>query len=308
MPPEVTPVQRALTPSAIAKLSSMELRARAIVEGHYSGQHRSPYRGASVEFADHREYAPGDELRHLDWKVYGRTDRFYIKEYDAETNLSAHLLLDTSASMSFGSGEITKLDYARFLCAGLAYLTIRQRDAASLTTFDAQIRERLPALTKRAHLQRIFETLDAVQPGRDTNIAGILEQVATTVTRRGIIVLVSDLLDEPEEVLRGLGYFRHRGHDVMLLHVMDPAEMQFNFRGPTLFEDLETGERLAADAGQVRGEYLAAMREFLVTVRDGCRQRSIDYALLDTSQPYDEALVAYLGRREKAGRGVRWAN
>ena len=293
-------VREALTPAAIAKLNSMELRARAIVEGHYSGQHRSPYRGASVEFADHREYSHGDELRHLDWKVYARTDRFFIKEYDAETNLSVHLLLDASRSMDFATGALTKLDYARSLCAGLAYLAVRQRDAAGLVTFDLQVRERLPALTKRAHLQRLFDTLDGVTPGGETNIATVLEQIAATVTRRGVIVLVSDLLDEPESVLRALGYFRHRGHDVLVLHVMDPGELRFDFRGPTLFQDIESGERMLSDGGEVRGEYLAALRGFLVELRDGCRHRSIDYALMDTSQPFDQALTAYLAHRQAA--------
>jgi uncharacterized protein (DUF58 family) len=293
-------VREALTPAAIAKLNSMELRARAIVEGHYSGQHRSPYRGASVEFADHREYSHGDELRHLDWKVYARTDRFFIKEYDAETNLSVHLLLDASRSMDFATGALTKLDYARSLCAGLAYLAVRQRDAAGLVTFDLQVRERLPALTKRAHLQRLFDTLDGVTPGGETNIATVLEQIAATVTRRGVIVLVSDLLDEPESVLRALGYFRHRGHDVLVLHVMDPGELRFDFRGPTLFQDIESGERMLSDGGEVRGEYLAALRGFLVELQDGCRHRSIDYALMDTSQPFDRALTAYLAHRQAA--------
>lgn len=309
MTPAPARVREALTPAAVAKLSTMQLRARAIVEGHYSGQHRSPYRGASVEFADHREYSHGDELRHLDWKVYGRTDRFFVKEYDAETNLSVHFLLDTSRSMDFAGPShspgqsVTKLDYARYLCAGLAYLAIKQRDAAALITFDAQVRERLPALTKRAHLQRIFDTLDAVEPGRDTDVAAALEQVAATLKRRGVIVLLSDLLDEPENLLRALGYFRHQGHDVILLHVMTPAERHFDYRGPTLFEDLESGERLLSDAQEIRADYLAALQQFMVALRDGCRQRRIDYQLLDTSRPYDEALTAYLGRREARAKG-----
>lgn len=292
-------VRSSLTPEAIAKLSSMELRARAIVEGHFSGQHRSPYRGASVEFADHREYTPGDETRHIDWKVYARRDRLFVKEFDAETNLNVHLLVDVSRSMDYGAA-IRKLDYAAYLAAGLAYLATRQRDATGLILFDSEVRVELPPQTKPAHLQRVFDALEAATPGKDTNIAGALEAAAQSIKRRGIVVLISDLLDEIDPLLRALGYFRHRGHDVVVLQVMDPTELQFDFRGLTLFEDLESGERLLTQPSQVRAEYLRALREFMAQVRDGCRDRHIDHELLDTNRPFDVALTAYLSRRAQA--------
>ena len=289
-------VRESLTPEAVAKLRSMELRARAIVEGHYSGQHRSPYRGASVEFADHREYTHGDETRHIDWKVFGRRDRLFVKQYDAETNLSVHLLVDISRSMDFGA-PVRKLDYAAYLAAGIAYIATRQRDATGLTLFDSQVRRHLPPATKPAHLQRIFDALETAQPGADTGIAAALETVAQGIKRRGLVVLISDLLDDTEPLLRGLGYFRHRGHDVMVLQVLDHAELEFDFRGLTEFQDLETNERLLTHPAQVRDDYLRALQDFLSEIREGCRSRHIDHEVMDTSEPFDRALTAYLGRR-----------
>ena len=295
-------VRQALTPEALAKLSSMELRARAVVEGHYSGQHASAYRGASVEFVDHREYAPGDEPRHIDWRVYGRTDRLFVKQYEAETNLDLHLLLDVSRSMDFGSGAVTKLRCATFVAAALAYLATKQRDAVGLCLFDRALRRHVPPMTSPAHLARLFEVLDRVELGEDTRLTPALEEVAGRLGRRGIIVLLSDLLDEPEEVLRSLAYFRHRGHDVIVLQVLDPAERKLDYRGTIAFEDLETSERLSVEVSGMRASYLTELRHFLAAYRHGCRDRSIDYALLDTSVPFDTALTAYLARR---GSGAR---
>jgi uncharacterized protein (DUF58 family) len=290
-------VREALTPEALAKLSSMELRARAAVEGHYSGQHASSYRGASVEFADHREYTAGDEPRHIDWKVYGRTDRLYVKQYEAETNLDLHLVLDVSRSMDFTSGEVTKLRCATFIAAALAYIATNQRDAVGLFLFDRAVRQHVPAMTKPAHLARILDILEAAQPGEDTSITPALMEVAGGLSRRAIIVLLSDLLDEPDEVLRSLGYFRHQGQDVIVLQLMDPAELKLDYRGTVAFEDLETSERLSVEVADMRATYLAELRRFLTTYRHGCRDRSIDYALIDTSVPFDVALSAYLARR-----------
>ncbi len=292
-------IRRALTPEAIAKLGSMELRARALVEGHFSGRHRSPYRGASVEFADHREYSQGDETRHIDWKVYGRRDRLFVKEFDAETNLNVHLLLDTSRSMDYG-GPVRKLDYGAYLAAAIAYLATRQRDATALVLFDTTVREHLPPQSKPAHLQKVFSALDDVRPGEDTDVSAALEAVAQSIKRRGLVVLISDLLDDTEPLLRALGYFRHRGHDVVVLHVMDRTELQFDFRGPTVFEDLESKERLFTQPERMRHEYMEALQSFLVQIKDGCRGRHIDHVLLDTTRPFDAALTAYLGRRAQA--------
>ena len=293
-------VRAALTPEAVRKLGSMELRARAMVEGHFSGRHRSHFRGASVEFADHREYNPGDETRHIDWKVYGRRERLVVKQFDAETNLDVHLLVDASASMDYGE-PVRKLDYAAYLAAGLAYLAIRQRDAVSLIVFDSQVRLHLPAQTRPAHLQTVYESLEGLAPGGETRISRALELAAGAIKRRGLVVLLSDLLDDVEPTLRALSYFRHRGHDVMVLQVMDHAELAFDFRGLTEFRDLETGERLVTDPRALRGEYLQALQGFLNGVREGCRRQAIDHELLDTSRPFDAALTAYLGRRARVG-------
>lgn len=293
-------VRQALTPEAVAKLGTMELRARAIVEGHLSGQHASTHRGASVEFVDHREYAPGDEPRHIDWKVYGRTDRLFVKEYEAETNLSLHLLVDVSRSMDFASGGVTKLRYATFLAAALAYIATRQRDAVGLFLFDHAVRQALPAMTKPAHLARLFEALEAAAGAADTRLTSALEEIAQRIPRRALVVLLSDLLDGPEGVLRSLGYFRHRGHDLIVLHTLDPAELNLDYRGTVAFEDLESTERLSVEVSDVRAGYLAELRRFLAAYRHGCRDRSIDYALTDTSTPFDVAISAYLAHR----RGV----
>ncbi len=294
-------VQTALTAEAVVKLSTMELRARALVEGHFSGLHRSPYRGAAVEFADHRQYSHGDELRHVDWRVYGRTDRFFVKEYDAETNMCVYLLVDGSNSMGYGSGTVTKLQYATYLAAGLAYLASVQRDAPSLALFDTEVTEQLPALTSSAHLRRLFEVLDSAEAGRETDISQALEQATIALKRRGIVVLLSDLLDDPRHTLRALGYFRHHGHDVIVFHVLDPAELSFDFRGPLTFEDMETGQQMNTDATALRAEYLGQLRRFCGALRDGCMQRHIDYEVMDTSRPFGQALVAYLAKRQRVG-------
>ncbi|MBM3122821.1 MAG: DUF58 domain-containing protein [Chloroflexi bacterium] len=290
-------VRQALSPEALAKLSSMALRARAAVEGHYSGQHASAHRGASVEFVDHREYAPGDEPRHIDWRVYGRTDRLFVKQYEAETNLDLHLLLDVSRSMDFASGSVTKLRCATFVAAALAYLATNQRDAVGLCLFDRAIRQQVPAMTSPAHLARLYEALEGVAPGEDTRLTPALEQVAGRLKRRSILVVLSDLLDEPEEVLRALAYFRHRGHDVIVLQLLDPEELHLDYRGTITFEDLETADRMSLEVAGVREPYLAELRRFLTVYRHGCRDRSLDYALLDTAIPFDAALTAYLARR-----------
>ena len=293
----MTAIRQAFTPQALAKLDSMELRARAVVEGHYSGQHASAYRGASVEFVDHREYAPGDEPRHIDWRVYGRTDRLYVKQYEAETNLDLHLLLDVSRSMDFTSGEVTKLRCASFVAAALAYIATNQRDAVGLFLVDHAVRQHLAAMTSPGHLARIFEVLETASPGEDTRLTPALEEIAGRLRRRAIVVLLSDLLDEPDDVLRALGYFRHRGHDVIVLQLMDPGELKLSYRGTVAFEDLETTDRLSVEVANMRAAYLTELRRFLTTYRHGCRDRSIDYALLDTSVPFDAALTAYLARR-----------
>jgi len=315
-------IQEQLGAEALGRLHGMELRARTMVEGHFSGQHHSHFKGASVEFADHRNYSSGDDLRHLDWKLLGRTDRHFIKQYDAETNMNVLLVADVSGSMGYGSGGangvapsgrsytgtpeegggVTKFQYATYLAAGLAYLTSKQGDAPGLALVDERLRERLAPRTRPAHLKRLMQSLEEAQPGGDTSLADALAETAAAFTRRGIVVLISDLLDEPERLLRALVYFRHRGHDVIVLHVLDPAEVSFSFRGPVIFEDLEDGEKLLTEADDIRKAYLQEFGAWQGGLEDGCRWAGLDYALMSTAEPFHRALSAYLGRRARVTR------
>lgn len=295
-------IQEQLGAEALSRLHGMELRARTMVEGHFSGQHHSHFHGASVEFADHRNYSYGDELRHLDWRLFGRTDRYFIKQYDAETNMNVALVVDVSGSMDYGSGAVTKFQYATYLAAGLAYLTSSQNDAPGLALVDDHLRDRLPPRTKPAHLSRLLQVLEDAQPGGETSLAATLAETAAIYTRRGIIVLISDLLDDPERLLRSLIYFRHRGHDVIVLHVLDPAEVSFGFHGPVIFEDLEQGEHLLTETDDIRRAYQHEFSTWQGTLEDGCRKAGMDYALMTTSEPFHRALNAYLGRRARVTR------
>lgn len=284
----------------LSRLANMQLRARAIVEGHFSGQHRSPYRGASIEFADHRPYTHGDELRHLDWRLYGRSDRFFIKEYDAETNLTVHLLLDTSASMDFPEVGPSKLACASYLAAALAYLAHLQRDAASLTCFDTGVAAHLAPSTRRGHLQRLFEALEAVRAGGETDLADVLGQVAAMLSRRGLLVLISDLLGPTEPLLRALAHLRHRGHDVIVFQVLSPGELEFRYRGPLVLRDAETGRQMPVEATEVREEYLRALRRHLEQIGEGCRRHRVDHELFRTDAPFGPAVTSYLSRRARS--------
>jgi uncharacterized protein (DUF58 family) len=293
--------QRFLDPAVIARIAGLELRARTIVEGFLSGLHRSPLKGFSVEFAEYRQYLPGDDLSTIDWKVYARSDRYYVKKYEEETNLRAHLLLDVSASMSYGSGAMTKRDYGSCLAASLAYLMNRQRDAAGLVTFDERILGWLPPSIRPGHLRALLVTLDRLPDGAKTDAGRPLHQLADSLAKRGMIVLISDLLDEPARVIDGLKHFRFRGNDVLVFHVLDRSELTFPFDRPVRFRDLETGEEVMATPSDVRDEYLAGIRGLIETYRRELRTVGIDYQLLDTSEPLDRALLSYLavrGRRQ----------
>jgi uncharacterized protein (DUF58 family) len=293
--------QRFLDPAVIARIGSLELRARTIVEGFLSGLHRSPLKGFSVEFAEYRQYLPGDDLSTIDWKVYARSDRYYVKKYEEETNLRAHLLLDVSASMSYGSGAMTKRDYGSCLAASLAYLMNRQRDAAGLVTFDERILGWLPPSIRPGHLRALLVTLDRLPDGEKTDAGRPLHQLADALAKRGMVVLISDLLDEPARVIDGLKHFRFRGNDVLVFHVLDRSELTFPFDRPVRFRDLESGEEVIATPSEVRDEYLAGIRGLIETYRRELRTVGIDYQLLDTSEPLDRALLSYLavrGRRQ----------
>jgi uncharacterized protein (DUF58 family) len=291
---------RFLDPAVIARLGSMELKARTIVEGFLSGLHRSPYKGFSVEFAEYRQYMPGDDLSTLDWKVYARSDRHYVKKFEEETNLECHLLLDVSASMAYrGGAAMSKLEYGSVLAASLAYLMNRQRDATGLIQFDEQIGPRLPASARPGHLHSILLALDRLTPGATSNVGRPLHQLADALTKRSVAVLISDLLDDPDRVVAGLKHLRFRGTDVIVFQLLDPHEIQFPFRGAARFTDVESADVVIADPADVRAEYLEAINGLRARYEKDLRSQGIDFLMLDTSKPLDFALLAYLDARAR---------
>jgi uncharacterized protein (DUF58 family) len=286
-------------PKVLAGISNLSLRARWVVEGIMSGIHRSRSKGFSVEFEEHREYSPGDEIRRIDWKALGKFDRYFIKEYEDETNLRAYLLLDTSASMDYSSDGFSKFDYGCTLTASLAYLILRQQDAAGLVTFSNRIENFIPPRAKRDYLTQIVHALENQRPGGETNVGRILEEIAGQIKRRGIVVLVSDLLDEPAQILKGLRLFRFKGNDVIVFHILDQAELDLPFEGNILFEDLEAANlNVIADPRAIRQTYRQVVEEFTGQMRKECHDSSIDYQLISTSTPLDRALSSYLSWRE----------
>lgn len=288
-----------LDPAVVARLGTLELKARAIVEGFIAGLHRSPFKGFSVEFAEYRQYIAGDDLSTLDWKVYARSDRHYVKKFEEETNLHCQLLVDVSGSMAYRSGSMSKFDYAACLAASLGYLMHRQRDGVGLVAFSDRIVDALPSSTRAGHLRNILLALDRLEVGSRTDVAKPLHQVADMLTRRGLVVVISDLLDDPESVVRGLKHFQHRGSDVIVFQVLDSDEIEFPFDGATRFEDLETGDEVVAVPGAIREHYLKQIGGLIDRYRRELGAAGIDYQLLDTSQPLEMALLAYLSTRSR---------
>jgi len=286
-----------MQPEAIKKISRLELRARHIVEGFLAGMHRSPYFGQSVEFLQHREYTPGDDPRFVDWKVWARQDRLYVKQFEEDTNLRATLLVDVSASMRYGAGPLDKYEYACTLAACLAYLVLRQQDAVGCVAFDERARSVVPQRTRRNHLDSVIQALDGASAANKTDVFEILRSAAETYPRRGLMILISDLLVEREGLFRGLRLLRSRGHDVLVFHVLDDDELDFDFQGATRFEGLESPLHLSCNPRALREGYLAAFQAYLEEVRRGCAGNNSDYALLRTSQPLDAALASYLSHR-----------
>jgi uncharacterized protein (DUF58 family) len=288
-----------LDPAVVARLGTLELKARTIVEGLLSGLHRSPFKGFSVEFAEYRQYIPGDDLATIDWKVYARSDRHYVKKFEEETNLDCHVMLDLSGSMAYGSRGITKFEYGACLAASLGYLMTRQRDAVGLTAFDDRIVAALPASARPGHLRSLLITLNRLEPGRETDVARPLHRLAESLTKRGLVVLISDLLDDPDRVVRALKHFQFRGTDVIVFHVLDPDEIEFPFERATRFEDLETSEEVMAVPSVVREHYLAEMNALIERYRRDLGACGIDYCLISTEQPLEIALLAYLSTRAR---------
>ena len=290
---------RYLDPAIVARLGTIDLKARTIVEGFLTGLHRSPYKGFSVEFAEYRQYLPGDDLTTLDWKVFARSDKHFVKKYEEETNLSCHLLIDVSASMGYGSGEITKLQYASYLTGALAYLMHRQRDAFGLIAFDDSISALLPSSARSGHLRTVLLALERLEMGTRTNVAKPLNDLAAAVRKRGMVVLVSDLLDDPARVLDGLKHFRYRGTDVIVFQILDPYELQFPFEHAARFRDMETAEEVMAVPSSIRADYLERIEGLTAHYKRELGLAGIDYCLLNTSQPLELGLMSYLMTRRK---------
>jgi len=288
-----------LDPAVVARLGTLELRARTVVEGFISGLHRSPFKGFSVEFAEYRQYIHGDDLSTIDWKVFARSDRYYVKKFEEETNLECQLLIDVSGSMAYGSRGITKFEYAACLAASLGYLMNRQRDGVGLTAFDDRIVAQLPGSTRPGHLRNLLITLNRLTLGQRTNVSKPLHLLADSMNRRGMVVLISDLLDDPAEIIRGLKHFQYRGSDVLVFQILDPDEIEFPFDRTTRFEDLETSEEVMASPGLVRSHYLQQMSGLLERYRRELGAAGIDYQLLSTKQPLEMALLAYLSTRSR---------
>ena len=290
-----------LHPEVAAKLGNMSLRARLVVEGYIIGLHKSPYHGFSVEFAEHRAYGPGDEIRHIDWKLYGKTDRYYVKQYEEETNLRSYLIMDISKSMTYRSKNISKLEYASYLTAALSYLMLNQKDGIGLILFDKKIQSFIPPRSTSSHLNTIFSQLDQINPGEDTQLGNVLHEMADRIKKRGLVILISDLFDDFDAIIGGLKHFRYNKQEVIVFHILDRQELNFNFNTRTRFKDMETGELVTTEPWQIRNSYKALMLEFQDKYRKQCRKRLIDYIPLFTDQDLDIALSQYLRKREKLG-------
>lgn len=289
-------------PSELRKYGGLTLVARNLVEGFLTGVHKSPYKGFSVEFAEHRQYYPGDEIRHIDWRAYGKTDRYYIKEYEEETNLKAYLLLDASGSMAFkGKSTTSKFQYAQYVAASLTFLMLHQRDAVGLVLHDTKLRQFITAKANSKHLLRIIRVLENAQPGGETELSPIWHDLAGhQIRRRGLIVILSDCFDNVDRLLKALQHFRHKRHEVLLFHVLAPEELEFPYQRMTQFRNLElAGDKLLVDPYRLRNEYLKNFEAFRSQLKDKAGEMKIDYHLLRTDEPVDRALGIYLTRRQR---------
>ena len=290
-----------IDPAVLATLDNLEMRARVIVEGFIAGLHKSPKRGFSVEFTDYRHYIRGDDMRHVDWKLYGRSDKMYIKQYEDETNTRCYILLDSSASMAYASAAMSKLEYGRTLASALAYFIMRQRDAVGLITFDDKVREYLPAMARHIHLLRILRTLNETSAQGQTNAVRPLQELAASLTKKSLVILISDMLEDEEQTIKTLQQLRAMGNEVIVFHVLDNQELYFNFNESSEFIDMETGETHLTSPQAIRNAYLDNLQRYLDECRKKCQSSGVDYCLLDTSQPLDKALASYLTRRTRAG-------
>lgn len=305
MPPLAENASALLDPRTIAAIQGLEMRAQRIVEGYVAGLHRSPYQGFSNEFAEHRQYTPGDDLRYVDWKVFGKTDKVYLKQFEVETNLICYLMLDTSESMQYqGPGSsLSKLDYARCAAAALAYLVLHQRDSVGLVTFDQEVRQLIRPSSNPSQLKQLLHVMEQSNAAQKTRTGPIFHELAERFARRGIVVILSDLFDEVASMMAGLQHLRHRRHDVIVLHVLDAAELDFPFEHVTMFQGLESQGDVVTEPRSLRAAYQRELQEFIKHVRTGCRARQIDYLTIRTDQPLDIVLSSFLAARKAR---VKW--
>ena len=294
-----SPSLRFIDPLVLSRIRSLQLIAKTVVEGFVTGLHRSPYHGFSLNFSEYRQYAPGDDIRSVDWKVFGRTDRFYVKKYEGDTNCQMYILLDNSASMGYASGPISKIDYARFLAASLSYLAVRQSDAAGLAAFDSGVFNRIPPRAQYRHFLTILHRLEHLELGSRNNIGDALEELARLIRKRSIVVLISDFYHEVEELSRTLRFFHHRGNDVILFHLLDPVELKMPLADSCTLQDMETSDYLSYDPDHSRASYLELLQKHIGDLQRGCRDAHIDYSLLSTEEPLDRALYNYLSARQR---------
>ncbi len=296
-------IDRYLEPKLLAALSRLPLTARRVVEGAMMGTHRSPFKGFSTEFADHRIYTPGDDLKHLDWKVFSRTERYYTKQYEENTNLRAHVLLDCSASMAFPThrrrGELTKYEYACHLTAGLSYVLVGQQDPVGLVLFNDDVVEQIPPRRSLSHLRRILHTIDHTRPSSKTDAGKALHAAISMIRRRGLLLIISDLMDDPDHIVEALAHFRHRGHDAIVIQVLDEAELNLPFKKVVTLRDMEDGRRITIDGADIAAEYSRQLSEFLERYKKSCFEHGFDYVLASTRTPYESLLTALLTRRQR---------
>jgi uncharacterized protein (DUF58 family) len=291
-----------LDPAAIQHAEALGLHARFIVEGYMAGEHKSPYRGFAVEFTQHREYVPGDDIRHLDWKVLGRTERYYLKQYEQETNYVAHILLDGSESMKYGAGPISKLQYGKVMAACLSYLILHQRDAVSVGVFDTRMRQHIPRTGNLSSIHNIMDVLAGFDPAEQTSIAAVLHEMAGQIRRKGLVILISDMFDDEQKVLEGIQHLRFGGNEVIVFHVMDPFELDFPFQGLIEFEGLEGMDKLMTRPREIRRSYLREVEAFRARLREGCEKNNAHYVLVNTGHSLHEVLSGYLAFRLKTTR------
>ena len=291
-----------MNPEVVNKIDNLSLRARLVVEGFIIGMHKSPYHGFSVEFSEHRPYGFGDEIKYIDWKLWGKTDRFYIKQFEEETNLKCHMILDKSSSMNFSSSNITKFDYSKSLSAALTYLMIKQQDAIGLTTFDEKIDVSINPKSKISHLNLLLKTMHNAKPGGETNISHLLHILAESIKKRGLIILISDLLDNQEDIVKGLRHFRYKGHEIIIFHIIDPKEKDLDYNDNINFIDLETTESIITDSRLIRKKYNKAFKNFCDYYSTQCSKNKIDYVPVLTSDSLDKSLMQYLMKRGQIGK------